>query len=53
MRITIELFFQVFNTILLIAIPVCIYMLVKKSRISKTSVEKRLTEIEKRLDNIK
>lgn len=53
MRITYELFFQVFNTILIIAIPICIYKLIKKLASNRKLVNQRLNVIEKKIDNFK
>lgn len=53
MSITYELFFQVFNTILIIAIPICIYKLIKKIVYNRKLVNQRLTVIEKKIDNLK
>ena len=53
MEITIELFFQVFNTILIITIPACVYRLIKKFILHRKSMDETLTNIEKKLDNLK
>ncbi len=52
MGVTIELFFQIFNTILIIAIPVCIYTVIKKLVLSIKSIEERITNIENKLDKL-
>ncbi|WP_250675361.1 hypothetical protein LZ906_004385 [Paraclostridium ghonii] len=53
MSITYELFFQIFNTILLIVIPICVYKLIKKIVSNRKLVNQRLTVIEKKIDNLK
>ena len=53
MSFTYELFFQVFNTILIIAIPIVIYKLIKKVISDKRLVNERLTSIEEKIDNLK
>jgi hypothetical protein len=50
MGVTIELFFQIFNTILIIAIPVCIYTVIKKLALNRKSIEERITNIENKLN---
>lgn len=53
MSFTYELFFQIFNTILIIAIPIVIYKLIKKVIFDKRLVNERLTSIEEKIDNLK
>ncbi|MGL5558299.1 MAG: hypothetical protein ACRDC3_04065 [Paraclostridium dentum] len=53
MNFTYELFFQIFNTILIIAIPIVIYKLLKKVISDKRLVNERLTSIEEKIDNLK
>ncbi|MGG2467141.1 hypothetical protein ACOV1W_05355 [Paraclostridium bifermentans] len=53
MSFTYELFFQIFNTILIIAIPIVIYKLLKKVISDKRLVNERLTSIEEKIDNLK
>lgn len=53
MSITYELFFQIFNPILIIAISIYIYKLIKKFVSNKKLVDERLTEIEKKIENLK
>lgn len=53
MSFTYELFFQIFNTILIIAIPIVIYKLIKKFISDKRLVNERLTSIEEKIDNLK
>ncbi|MCE9675064.1 hypothetical protein LPC27_04750 [Paraclostridium bifermentans] len=53
MSFTYELFFQIFNTILIIAIPIVIYKLIKKVISNKRLVNERLTSIEEKIDNLK
>lgn len=53
MSFTYELFFQIFNTILIIAIPIVIYKLIKKVISDKSLVNERLTSIEEKIDNLK
>lgn len=53
MSFTYELFFQIFNTILIIAIPIAIYKLIKKVISNKRLVNERLTSIEEKIDNLK
>jgi len=53
MSITYELFFQIFNSILLIVIPICIYKLIRRFVLHRRSVDERLSSIEKKLDNLK
>lgn len=53
MSFTYELFFQIFNTILIVAIPVLIYKLIKKLVSNIKLINKRLDVIEKKIDNIK
>ncbi|EQK46847.1 hypothetical protein C671_1335 [[Clostridium] bifermentans ATCC 19299] len=48
MSFTYELFFQIFNTILIIAIPIVIYKLIKKVISNKRLVNERLTSIEEK-----
>lgn len=47
MGMTIELFFQVFNTILLISIPICIYVFINRFVLHRKSIDKRLSDIAK------
>ncbi|WP_158540691.1 hypothetical protein [Romboutsia weinsteinii] len=49
MSITYELFFQVFNTILWILIPIAIYSFIKKHREKKASVNARISSLEKKV----
>lgn len=53
MSFTYELFFQIFNTILIIAIPIVIYKLIKKVISDKRLVNERLISIEEKIDNLK
>lgn len=53
MSITYELFFQIFNTILIILIPICIYKLIKNFVSNRKLVDERLTAIEKKIDDLK
>lgn len=53
MSFTYELFFQIFNTILIIAIPIVIYKLIKKVIADKRLVNEKLTSIEEKIDNLK
>ena len=53
MSFTYELFFQIFNTILIIAIPIVIYKLIKKVISDKRLVNERLKSIEEKIDNLK
>lgn len=53
MSFTYELFFQIFNTILIITIPILIYKLIKKVISDRRLVNERLTSIEEKIDNLK
>ena len=53
MSFTYELFFQIFNTIIIIAIPIEIYKLIKKVISDRRLVNERLTSIEEKIDNLK
>lgn len=53
MSFTYELFFQIFNTILIITIPILIYKLIKKFVSNRKLINDRLDVIEKKIDNIK
>lgn len=53
MSFTYELFFQIFNTILIIAIPIVIYKLIKKVISDRRLVNERLTSMEEKIDNLK
>lgn len=52
MSITYELFFQIFNTILWILIPIAIYGFIKNHRRSKQLTESRISDLEKKVKDL-
>jgi len=52
MAISYEFFFQIFNIILWILIPIVIYGFIKKHRKNKELVNSRISNLEKKVNNL-
>ncbi|WP_195939069.1 hypothetical protein [Romboutsia sp. 1001713B170131_170501_G6] len=52
MYITYELFFQIFNTLIWILIPIAIYRFIKKQKEKKALINNRISNLEKRVNEL-